>query len=137
MALRRFPWKLPRTTDNSYKLFITHPDAPKDPSEDDVDGKTSDQGKAAVEQPNNPTTKETAHQQAILKGPWRLLRLLPRESRHIIGRMLKVDPTARAGIEEVLGDRWVAAGSRCTQAEDGSIRSAPGHQHILLSDSQP
>ena len=134
MSLRRFPWKLPRTTDNSYKLFISQPDALKDSEHNHSDN----QNKAIVEDSNSQTTiKETSHHQPILKGPWRLLRLLPRESRHIIGRMLKVDPTSRAGLEEVLADRWVAGGPRCVQEEDGSIKSASGHQHILLSDSQP
>ena len=137
MSLRRFPWKLPRTSDNSYKLFIEQPDALKDSAQHRSDGKPSDQSRDTVEDSNSPAIKDTAHQQAILKGPWRLLRLLPRESRHIIGRMLKIDPSTRAGLEEVLADRWVVGGSRCVQEADGSVKSALGHQHTLLSDSQP
>ena len=142
MSLRRFPWKVPQVTDNSYKLFISQPDALRASSDnisDYISGNAmSDQNKAVGDDPENHTSnKEAHHHQNVLKGPWRLLRLLPRESRHIIGRMLKVEPAARAGLEEVLMDKWVTGGSRCTQQEDGSVKSASGHHHVLLSDSQP
>lgn len=70
-----------------------------------------------------------------IKGPWRLLRLLPRETRHIIGRMLEVDPRKRATLEEVLRDPWVHgnmnAGKICAQMESGEIHRAEGHEHTL------
>ena len=138
MSLRRFPWKVPQITDNSYKLFTSQPDALKASSENVSGNATSDQNKVVVDDSeSHPTNKEVHHHQNVLKGPWRLLRLLPRESRHIVGRMLKIEPATRAGLEEVLTDKWIVEGSRCIQQEDGSIKSASGHQHTLLSDSQP
>ncbi len=73
--------------------------------------------------------------QEVIKGPWRLLRILPRESRHIIGRMLKVDPHERATMEEVLEDEWCSSCAVCSQDEQGRVYRAPGHEHILEAGS--
>lgn len=138
MSLRRFPWKVPQVTDTSYKLFISQPGALKASSDNNSGNVMPDQHKMVGDDlENHMTNKEAHHHQNVLKGPWRLLRLLPRESRHIVGRMLKVEPATRARLEEVLVDKWVAGGARCIQQEDGSVKRASGHQHILLSDSQP
>ena len=69
--------------------------------------------------------------QEVIKGPWRLLRILPRETRHIIGRMLKVDPTERATMDEVLEDEWVLSSKVCYQEEGGEVHRAQGHLHTL------
>ena len=71
----------------------------------------------------------------IIKGPWRLLRILPRESRHIIGRMLKVDPTERATMDEVLEDDWVLSSKVCYQDEGGDVNRADNHVHVLEAGS--
>lgn len=71
----------------------------------------------------------------VIRGPWRLLRILPRESRHIIGRMLKVDPTERATMDEVLEDEWVLSSKVCYQDENGKVHRAEGHTHVLEAGS--
>ncbi|KFH62857.1 HAL protein kinase [Podila verticillata NRRL 6337] len=48
------------------------------------------------------------------KGKQRVLKLLPRESRPIMARILEVDPTKRATIEEVLADPWFQSIDACT-----------------------
>lgn len=73
--------------------------------------------------------------QEVIKGPWRLLRILPRESRHIIGRMLKVDPGERASMDEVLEDEWVLSSRVCSQDMSGQVHRAEGHQHTLEAGS--
>lgn len=73
--------------------------------------------------------------QEVIKGPWRLLRILPRESRHIIGRMLKVDPSERASMDEVLEDEWVLSSRVCSQDMSGQVHRAEGHQHTLEAGS--
>ncbi|KMU87927.1 nitrogen permease reactivator protein [Coccidioides immitis H538.4] len=200
MSLRRFPWKQPRITDNSYKLFVSPP-SPGTPVPDgpprevgrprprstadlaSVDKEwRSDRGRSPVSRhhhrhgsggiypqsdpaardlkknenhpPNNtsslseqPTTAPKAtnpppsqqsqshggsgQRQEVIKGPWRLLRLLPRESRQIIGRMLKVNPRERATLEEVLSDEWVRSSEICRQEESGQVMNAPNHTHVL------
>ncbi|KAF2201251.1 kinase-like protein [Delitschia confertaspora ATCC 74209] len=170
MTLRRFPWKAPRISDNSYKLFVSPPNMDPTPSSNSsrsitelaVEGAneerhqngsysapasrhTSNQSSAAppqqrkdpVTNDNRPSGQSAAvAQQAkpqpeIVKGPWRLLRLLPRETRHIIGRMLEIDPKKRATMEEILDDKWVKFAQVCSQEEGGTILRAEGHTHTL------
>lgn len=83
------------------------------------------------EAPPLPSSSSTGQRQEVIKGPWRLLRILPRESRYIIGRMLKVDPKERATLNEVLTDEWVMNIRVCRQEDNGEIIRAPGHDHIL------
>ncbi|KAF8940233.1 hypothetical protein BGZ47_007822 [Haplosporangium gracile] len=47
-------------------------------------------------------------------GKARLLKLMPRESRPILGRMLEVDPAKRAQMKEVQEDEWVKGIEVCT-----------------------
>lgn len=204
MTLRRFPWKQPRVSDNSYRLFVSTPtpgtpvpdadprrhrisqSTPDLPSSgrDNQPSKTpetkdSEKKPAATEQQNgqpdskeqskaesstqeethrsespqdDKTTKTTSkptrttskeapplpasaqssgQRQEVIKGPWRLLRLLPRESRYIIGRMLKVSVKDRASLDDVLTDEWVRNIKACQQEVSGEVIKAPGHSHIL------
>lgn len=80
--------------------------------------------------PANGQNKEQQPPQ-VIKGPWRLLRLLPRESRHIIGRMLEVDPKKRATLDEILEDKWVKNSQVCSQEEGGRVLRAENHEHTL------
>ncbi|KAJ5107016.1 hypothetical protein N7456_003691 [Penicillium angulare] len=214
MTLRRFPWKQPRTTDNSYRLFVStptpgtpvpdsdprrtrpksSPDLPSSaheqkqpaptsnpagnsetpnkstaptsaPQENGTNGNHTDTSKegdqepqakkqtsqtstattanngTANDKPTRTTSKEApplppgsqpaAQRQEVIKGPWRLLRILPRESRYIIGRMLKVDPKERATLDEVLADDWVRNIICCQQEHSGQVISASNHTHVL------
>jgi len=67
----------------------------------------------------------------VVRGPWRILRLLPRESRHVIGRMLEIDPKKRAKMGEILDDVWVANTVICRQMDGGVVVKAEDHTHIL------
>ena len=177
MTLRRFPWKQPRLTDNSYKLFVSQPTPgtpvpeaePKQRPKSTADLPASADGNSVAPQPTSASTQShhhrhtqsqtknrqdneenngvlkppeppkhqpqssapTGQRQETVKGPWRLLRILPRETRYIIGRMLKVDPRERATLEEVLDDDWVRNSHVCYQEETGEVVSAEGHGHIL------
>jgi serine/threonine protein kinase len=59
------------------------------------------------------------------------LRLLPRESRHIMARMLEIDPKKRATMSDVLEDTWISETTICRQEIGGTVISAPGHVHTL------
>lgn len=206
MTLRRFPWKQPRTTDNSYRLFVstptpgtpvpdsdprrhnrlksspdlpssaheqkqlppsssgpnlseqaakspapsapeqngTNPESTSKEGESPTDGakkQTSQTSNSANEKPTRTTSKEApplppgaqqhSQRQEVIKGPWRLLRILPRESRYIIGRMLKVNSKERATLDEVQSDEWVRNIHACEQEGSGEIINAPNHAHIL------
>ncbi|KAF4229823.1 hypothetical protein CNMCM6805_001143 [Aspergillus fumigatiaffinis] len=206
MTLRRFPWKQPRVSDNSYRLFVSTPtpgtpvpDAdpkrhraiksapdlssidnegkPAQPAEEkNGSGETSAQSDSEKKQapttsttsdenrppespkdkvsgnlskPTRTTSKEapplpasaqsSSQRQEVIKGPWRLLRILPRESRYIIGRMLKVSVKERATLEDVLTDEWVRNIQACRQEVTGEVTKACNHTHVLEppSPSQP
>ena len=154
MTLRRFPWKVPRTTDTSYKLFVSAP-TPGTPSTDGTSRRsTSERPKSMVvpgtssEKADEDSTKEApksaaddasikssqqpVQKQETIKGPWRLLRLLPRESRLIMSKMLEVDPKKRATIDEMLKDPWISNSPVCQQMDHGRIMKATGHTHTLV-----
>ncbi|KAL8873376.1 MAG: hypothetical protein Q9174_001146 [Haloplaca sp. 1 TL-2023] len=174
MSLRRFPWKAPRFTDNSYKLFastptpglptvegppwrisnnraastVETPAATQDPRRSsapagNVEGQESShnhhhhgQTKQDKQEQSAGTGSDQPQQQQqskpeVIRGPWRLLRLLPRESRAIIGRMLEISPKKRATLEEMMTDSWIADTPVCSQTEGAQINRAPGHQHTL------
>ena len=189
MSLRRFPWKAPRITDNSYKLFISapapgtesggrrlseqrprsmmdmtsaaaeearrrsapHPEVSSHLPPGEEQSKQShhlhhqEKSSSEVALPNQPRGSENqtpstssgsrpdtpSVRQEVIKGPWRLLRLLPRESRAIMGRMLEVNPRKRATLEEMLEDPWICTTPVCRQVEGGKVIRADGHEHTL------
>jgi hypothetical protein len=217
MTLRRFPWKQPRVTDNSYKLFVSPP-TPGTPVPDSHPRRSEQRPKSTADLPSmaieakpgtsdshghrhhhrhesnqprsepvtrdeppktapatptetrqsqpqpqpqtqsqpsketptepveKPKSRETTSKEApplpagsaptgqrpeIIKGPWRLLRILPRESRYIIGRMLKVNPKERATLDEVLTDDWIQSIQLCRQDDFGTAIKAKNHTHVL------
>ncbi|ORZ00555.1 kinase-like domain-containing protein [Syncephalastrum racemosum] len=88
MSIRRFPWRLPRPSqDQSFKNFVS----------------------------------KTA------KGAERLFKLLPRESRPILSRILEPDPLKRCTLQDVLNDPWVAQIPMCTPET-----ACDNHIHHLL-----
>lgn len=146
MCLRRFPWKAPRLSDNSYRLFVAPPDPDQEAFTDasrsssvatPSNGAGEGNGSAV---PDKVSTGATSSQQSStnIKGPLRLLRLLPRDTRHMIGRMLELDPAKRATVEEILADPWVSNALVCKQEEGGKCYHAPNHRHTLKgSNSDP
>jgi len=173
MTLRRFPWKAPRISDNSYKLFVSPPNdgpgvtkpAPTQPSKDSDEAAAGSSGhrdgtaphsepaSRHISDPGTPHQKDGEHHRPasherpsnanatassqtkdppqVIKGPWRLMRLLPRESRHIIGRMLEIDPKKRATMEEILEDKWVKYSQVCAQDAAGVVFRGNNHEHTL------
>lgn len=155
MTLRRFPWKAPRVSDNSYRLFVATPDpdqdrlldqhrksviaksapASRNPSREESGDSESRRHHHQHKDSNSQSTATTVSGndsvQPTIKGPVRLLRLLPRETRNIIGRMLELDPKKRATMDEVLADQWVQNSLVCRQEENGIIIRAPNHTHTL------
>ncbi|TGO41942.1 hypothetical protein BHYA_0014g00250 [Botrytis hyacinthi] len=155
MSLRRFPWKMPRMTDNSFKLFASPPspkpehtngtttpatkesDTKSPNSKNGPNGSGSDVDMLTLinsiesRKPSEPPKPE------VIKGPDRLLRLLPRESREIVGLMLKLDPKKRATMAQILDNPWVRDTVICRQDSDGKPISAPGHTHTLEPPTPP
>ncbi|KAI1505361.1 kinase-like domain-containing protein [Biscogniauxia marginata] len=153
MSLRRFPWKVPRLSDNSYKLFAAEPTPGHDPRklilpsrsttdlteipQRDIFPEETTKHHKQLKPEESPVTStdgnapERKEQKEIIRGPWRLLRLLPRESRHIIGRMLTIDPKERAKMDEILEEPWVSDSVICRQVGPGEVVQAEDHTHVL------
>lgn len=209
MTLRRFPWKVPRLSDNSYKLFAAEPTPGHDPKklslksgsvsakpEEESSADATDKAKAekpeadvkeasdkkevteekvkdATEAEIKPeaavdktdkdghaektdktdkdendkdekkeatgdkpadgskTEEKPAEKREVIRGPWRILRLLPRESRHVIGSMLAIDPKDRIKMADLIKDPWVADTVICRQIEPSRIIRSSTHTHIL------
>lgn len=102
------------------------PQSPSEPVEKPKSRETT-----SKEAPPLPGGSSTGQRQEVIKGPWRLLRILPRESRYIIGRMLKVNPKERATLEEVLTDDWIQSVQFCRQDDLGAVIKAKNHTHVL------
>ena len=81
----------------------------------------------------NPCIDDRSQKQEILTGPWRLLCLLPRESRNIIGLMLELDPRKRAKMEDMLNDTWVTDTPICRQEIGGKVSKRTSHDHLLVA----
>lgn len=173
MALRRFPWKAPRMTDNSYKLFASPPspgtpggpELPKEraKSASDLPDGASDERRtsepaqgnghhhhhhhhhhdSSTDGDNKNTGGETQSTRSdpkpeVIKGPWRLLRLLPRETRVIMGRVLEIEPQKRATLEDMMADPWIKGSPVCEQVEGGTVVHHGTHTHTLEpGSSQP
>ncbi|PHH79373.1 hypothetical protein CDD83_3872 [Cordyceps sp. RAO-2017] len=158
MTLRRFPWKIPRMTDNSYKLFAAEPTPGHDPNRlivasrsaanrnswagpDDGPGRGRDHHHQHQQQHGSPyhegadgasaSGEHAGERKEVIRGPWRILRLLPRESRHIVHRMLDLKPASRAKMDEILQEPWVADTVICQQLETGEVIAADDHTHVL------
>lgn len=158
MTLKRFPWRIPAAAqDKSYRLFTSQPSAGHDPrrlllqskSTMDLnnrseaqgpgpgqgqDAPTQDRGRRSAEAPQQRSHSQGPSQEKreVISGPWRILRQLPRESRHIIWRMLEVEPKRRAKMDEIIRDPWVADTLICRELENGQVVHAPGHKHTLI-----
>ena len=147
-------------TDNSFKLFVATP-SPGTPHHDAMSRKQSENqtkmSEMAIneqdkvvnpEQPGDASHSENQHthhhhhhhqteippgeeKKEVLKGPWRLLRLLPRETRSIVGKMLEVNPKHRATLEILMSDPWIAQTPVCSQVDEGHIINVEGHVHTL------
>ncbi|TRX98744.1 hypothetical protein FHL15_000086 [Xylaria flabelliformis] len=103
-------------TDTPARDFFTE-EPPKSPKQSKIESSGTD---------NRDTERKE-----VIRGPWRLLRLLPRDSRHIIGRMLTIDPKKRATMAEILDEPWVSDTVICRQVAPGQIEKAEDHTHVL------
>lgn len=129
MSLRRFPWKAPRQSDTSFRLFSSPPD-------ENVQYRQAEANPPANgDEKKVPPPPGTTVQQ--IKGPNRLLRLLPRESRQIVGRMLELHPKKRATLEDIWADEWIRSIEFCRQEPGPMYVKANNHTHVLEAQAAP
>lgn len=145
MVLKKFPWKIPKLKDNSFKLFCSGrncdslsalvtrtPDPPSYDSATNTD--ENDKPKAEAPVSNNPANPENPN-----IGPQRLLHSLPEESQHIIGRMVELAPACRVSIDDIMKDPWVESIDVCEVVEEGystKVVSGVDHKHTQVDQSE-
>lgn len=98
MTLKRFPWKIPKSSDPSFRSFAGI-------EEDSTD------------RLNNLKIDEDSHD----RGTDRLLRLLPAESRPVVHRMLELDPTKRFLVDDVVNSIFYQSIDYCHYLSDDEI----------------
>ncbi|CAN3354433.1 nitrogen permease reactivator protein [Diutina catenulata] len=134
MMLKKFPWKVPKLTDNSFKLFAsrgeTVPLSELLKRTPDVSPSSSQLGeiKEAINEIDGKahTSQET--------GPGRLLDALPEDCRGLVARMVELAPACRISIDECFNDPWLTSVNMCTVEEryaSGELEYvvASGHDH--------
>ncbi|EDO15966.1 hypothetical protein Kpol_1044p26 [Vanderwaltozyma polyspora DSM 70294] len=140
MVLKKFPWKIPKLRDNSFKLFCSGRDCdslsalvtrtPDPPSYDNATGPSTSKNPHS----NNPSDPNNTN-----IGPQRLYHSLPEESQHIIGRMVDLAPACRANIDEIMADPWVEGIDMCHLVEKNDhyeLLSSKYHTHTQVDQSE-
>lgn len=109
MLMRKFPWKAPRQSDNSFKQFSAGMEPTKTPNGTTIPGTVPSSG---------------------MSGPNRLLKSLPTEVHNLVLSMLNLDPEQRPSIEDCWNEPWLNSVEYCTVDEKtGEVIHAPGHSH--------
>ncbi|KAI5952538.1 hypothetical protein KGF54_003405 [Candida jiufengensis] len=124
MILKRFPWKLPKLSDPSYRSFVGPQLNPGNNVEDDMNNLTIDSRHA-----HHPVTV----------GPEKLLRLLPADSRSLIKNMLILDPKRRYLMSDVSNDPFIQSISECKvigekNVDEHTIKSENHEHHLITED---
>ncbi|QLL34408.1 hypothetical protein HG536_0G02690 [Torulaspora globosa] len=70
------------------------------------------------------------------KGPFYILKLLPRSSRKVIGQMLKINPKERILMDDVMKDEWVQSINACEPDQDGNVSPPTDHEHHLITEDE-
>lgn len=124
MLMRKFPWKAPRQSDNSFKQFAAGMEPAKSPSTT-VPGSTAGLTKVAL-----PSTNSLPA--GSMSGPNRLLKSLPVEVHPLVLSMLLLNPEKRADIQSCWNDEWFSSVDFCTVDHEGQLISAKGHTHTKV-----
>ncbi|OBA22559.1 Pkinase-domain-containing protein [Metschnikowia bicuspidata var. bicuspidata NRRL YB-4993] len=153
MMLKKFPWKVPKLVDNSFKLFATRGEFSQF---SEVLMKTPDQGSAlgnmeslaeAVKEIEDSQTSENADGVAHTSsetGAGRLLLALPEDCRPLIARMVELAPACRISVEDCFNDPWLKSVHMCSVEErvntDGTLHyqvfKGSDHEHTTVDQSK-
>lgn len=139
MILKKFPWKIPKLKDESFKLFCL--------------GRSSDSLATLVSlTPDPPSYSKTVGEESVSSsldsnsqsnhsnpniGSQRLLQFFPEETHHILGRMLDLAPACRAPIEEIMADKWIQSIDMCFVSNStGKVVSGEAHSHTEVDQTE-
>ncbi|RLV93277.1 Nitrogen permease reactivator protein [Spathaspora sp. JA1] len=143
MILKKFPWKVPKLTDSSFKLFASKRNENENeylPFAEMLKKTPQDMATVTVERSNSldDINEEEEHDEQEQQdhtssemGANRLLLALPEDCRHVIGRMVELAPACRITIDDIFNDEWLSSIGMCTVEEnDGNFRVIGCEDHI-------
>lgn len=110
LILKRFPWKIPRSSDPSYRSYA---------------------GLNSMDEPVSEQELQEHDSKGPKYGPERLMRLLPEHSRPLIAGMLTIDTSKRFRINDVLADSFFQLIKHCHYAEVDELE--PSSELVVLS----
>ncbi|KAI5948700.1 hypothetical protein KGF57_005311 [Candida theae] len=132
MILKRFPWKLPKLSDPSYRSFAGPQLNPTANSiENDMNSMHIDQQQTQQQQ------LQDRHAHHGPQGPEKLFRLLPADSRNLIKGMLILDPKQRYLMSDVAKDPFLQSIRECKVIGDRNDQhtvSSDNHTHHLVTE---
>lgn len=115
MSLKRFPWKIPKYLDPSYRAFAEE-------QQPDV--------VAGVEHLN---VNDDPHHHK--RSPSKLMKLIPPQSVLLVKSMLTVDPSKRAFIHDVVASDFYKSIAVC-HVEAENVVKAKNHVHHLITEEE-
>ncbi|KAG5513879.1 hypothetical protein PMAC_000501 [Pneumocystis sp. 'macacae'] len=118
MILCRFPWKVPHMSDSSFREFAM--------------GRMENENNEIDYLMSAPTAMIGEPLLQNIRGSWRLLRLLPRETRSTIQGMLEIDSKYRWTMEQITQQPWIKHVEMCHVDNNGGIIKAKNHVHTLV-----
>lgn len=161
MMLKKFPWKVPKLLDNSFKLFASRGEmvpisemlkkTPADMTISNSEGTNneglndlSDISEVIKEESKDGTESQGKPHTSNEVGAGRLLLALPEDCRNLIGRMVELAPACRITIDEVFNDPWLQSVSMCTVEEslhsDGTVTfdavKCEDHDHTQVDQTK-
>ncbi|KTW28463.1 hypothetical protein T552_01724 [Pneumocystis carinii B80] len=122
MVLCRFPWKKPRISDGSFREFAM--------------GKTETGDNETENLISAPTVMVGEPHLPNIRGPWRLLMLLPRETRLTIQGMLEINSKCRWTMEQIMEQPWIKSVEMCYINSNNDVVKAKNHVHTLLLEKK-
>lgn len=161
MMLKKFPWKVPKLIDNSFKMFATRNDGvsfsdallkTKEQRAEEAAGLNDfasvhgaiDEVAELMDPPIGANVVEGNPHTSNETGAGRLLLALPEDCRELIGRMVDLAPACRISVEECFEDEWLKSVLMCSVEEriatDGTIDyqvfKCEDHEHTTVDQSK-
>lgn len=154
MMLKKFPWKVPKMLDNSFKLFATREEGkplsemltrtPDSFSMPELGAAINESDILEPQAKENGAPGEAMSHTSTETGAGRLLLALPEDCRPLIGRMVDLAPACRITIEECFQDEWLNSISMCTVEErinvdglfDYQVTKGTDHEHTTVDQSK-
>ncbi|CCD26547.1 uncharacterized protein NDAI_0H03740 [Naumovozyma dairenensis CBS 421] len=126
MVLKKFPWKIPKLTDESFKMFcmgresnslielLTKPNLRVKNKKNGSSSLSNDSDTSSVELESYIEDETySIDDNNVHIGKLRVLHAIPEECQPMIGKMLELAPTRRATLREILEDSWIETIDMC------------------------